>query len=397
MKINVPIIMYHTVGVVEPQWCWHFLTVPWQTFESHVAYLSAQGYTSISLNDLYESSVGKHKLPERSVAFTFDDGYLDNWVYAFPVLKKYGMQGTIFVNPEFVDPAPACRPNLDDFWQGNVLETDLPKLGFLSWAEMRAMESAGVMDIQSHGMTHTWYPSGPKIIDFRHPGDEYIWMDWNSAPESKWNYLCEVKQTQSYYGSPVYEHNKSLAGPRYFDDTALTNHLIEFTKAAGSEFYTNSNWREIFHLEVEKFRASHANTDRYESELEYKKRIEWELGEAQRQISENLGKQVHFLCWPGGGYSTESLVISKNYYKASTIASRDNSAAGIDSDGQLRIRRFGVPCIEYRARVFYPNGRYLYLYLKEFQGSRFHRYVRQFFKLFFMVRFYLKTFTIFVH
>ena len=42
-------------------------------------------------------------IPEKSIVLTFDDGYADIWIYAYPLLKKYGMCGTVFINPDFVD------------------------------------------------------------------------------------------------------------------------------------------------------------------------------------------------------------------------------------------------------------------------------------------------------
>jgi peptidoglycan/xylan/chitin deacetylase (PgdA/CDA1 family) len=373
--------MYHTVGVVEPRWCWHFLTVPWQTFESQVAFLKTQGYETVFLNDLYDHYAGLRALPERSVLFTFDDGYLDNWVYVFPILKKYGMRGTIFVNPEFVDPTPSCRPTLIDYWAGRISESELPKLGFLSWAEMRAMELEGVMDIQSHGMTHTWYPSGPQIVDFRHPGDEYVWMDWNAAPDQKWDYLRDGGKTQCNFGEPVYEHQKSLAARRFLTDSTLAAHLVKYTSTAGSDFFERSDWRDILFGEAERYRTLHSLVERYETDEEYSHRLDWELRESQQLIGDNLGKKVPFLCWPGGGYGADALTISKRYYKSSTISSRDNSAAGINADTYLRIRRIGVPSIEIQGKIIYPGGSYLYHYMKESQGNRFHRLIRQLHKL----------------
>ena len=47
------------------------------------------------------------------------------------------------------------------------------------------MEEEGLVDIQSHSMTHTWYPKSDKIIDFRHPNDPYFWMTWNDNIDEK--------------------------------------------------------------------------------------------------------------------------------------------------------------------------------------------------------------------
>ena len=66
------------------------------------------------------------------------------------------MKGTIFVNPDFVDPGDEVRPNLDDVAAGRCRREDLLVPGFLNWAEMREMERSGVIDIPSHAITPTW-------------------------------------------------------------------------------------------------------------------------------------------------------------------------------------------------------------------------------------------------
>lgn len=381
MAIDIPVIMYHTVGVNEPAWRWHFLTTPWQMFESQLSFLKSKGFQSITLTELYAFRTGQGGLPPKPVLFTFDDGYLDNWVYAAPLLKKYGFSGTIFVNPEFVDPSVVPRPSLKEVWAGTCALQDLPKLGFLSWAEMRELQSSGVMDIQSHAMTHTWYPVNSDIIDFRHPGDEYVWMDWNSAPDRKWAYLTPQEVMPVRFGEPVYENKKSLAGPRYFPDAGLSDYLIAYTAEQGDGFFSRAGWRETLNEVVKTYQIEHQSQERYETSEEYNARLEWELGESQRLIAEKLSKKVEFLCWPGGGYAAEAVQIARRLYKASTLASRDPAVPGFDEEGHLRIKRIGVPCIEKGEQYLYPDGRYLYHTIREFQGSRLHRKIRQCLKL----------------
>lgn len=40
---------------------------------------------------------GGYKLPERALLLTFDDGYIDNYIYAFPILEEFGVQGSFFI------------------------------------------------------------------------------------------------------------------------------------------------------------------------------------------------------------------------------------------------------------------------------------------------------------
>ena len=299
---KLPTIMYHTVGVPDPSWMWNFLTIPFLLFEDHLRWLRKKNFNPIGFIEYYRHVKYGEGLPPNPVFLNFDDGYLDNWVFAYPILKKYGFKGTVFVNPEFVDPVATLRPTLEDVWDGKLSLNDLQTHGFLSWGEMRKMEEGGVMDIQSHAMTHTWYFTGPKIVDFRHPGDQYIWMDWNEKSEMKWDYLREKENAgRQRLGSPVYENGKSLEVRRYFPDRRLAEHLEGFVANKGVGFFENTNWRETLHKVAEDFSARNPLMDHYETDQERHSRLNWELGESKRILESRLSKAVNFLCWPGGG------------------------------------------------------------------------------------------------
>ena len=101
---KIPVIMYHSVGPNNPDWIWHHLITPIKIFEDQIKHLSKKGFNSVTLKELYDYMIYNNKISENPIVLTFDDGYLDNWVYAYPILKKYEMKGTIFVNPDFVFP-----------------------------------------------------------------------------------------------------------------------------------------------------------------------------------------------------------------------------------------------------------------------------------------------------
>jgi peptidoglycan/xylan/chitin deacetylase (PgdA/CDA1 family) len=51
----------------------------------------------LTLDEVIEAIRSGRKLPRNSLAITFDDGYMDNYVYAYPILKKYHFPATIFI------------------------------------------------------------------------------------------------------------------------------------------------------------------------------------------------------------------------------------------------------------------------------------------------------------
>lgn len=73
-----------------------------ENFENQMAFLS-KNYTLLNLNQIYDILHFKKKIPKRAVAITFDDGYRDNYQYAFPILKKYDIPASIFLTTDPID------------------------------------------------------------------------------------------------------------------------------------------------------------------------------------------------------------------------------------------------------------------------------------------------------
>ena len=90
------------------------------------------GFVTISLRDLMlQLSIGQ-ALPEQPVILTFDDGYIDNYTLAFPLLKEYGFTATFFLISGFLD-------------QG--------KPEYISWDHVIEMHEAG-MEFGAHSFDH---------------------------------------------------------------------------------------------------------------------------------------------------------------------------------------------------------------------------------------------------
>ena len=89
--LDVPVIMYHHIEPLPiATLLGHAqLTVDSTIFEDQVKYLLEHKYTPISADDLAKALYGHEKLPEKSVLITIDDGYIDNYSYAFLIAKKY--------------------------------------------------------------------------------------------------------------------------------------------------------------------------------------------------------------------------------------------------------------------------------------------------------------------
>lgn len=95
---QVPVLMYHYITPKE------YNTEPGnksvinlEAFEQGIDYLFEHGYYTATLSELEQYVRGQIALPDKSVVITFDDGYQNNYVYAYPILKKYGYKAAIFV------------------------------------------------------------------------------------------------------------------------------------------------------------------------------------------------------------------------------------------------------------------------------------------------------------
>jgi peptidoglycan/xylan/chitin deacetylase (PgdA/CDA1 family) len=132
--LRVPILMYHyTSAPPADADVYRFdLSVRPREFEAQMEWLAVNDYHPIRLSDLADALLNDSPLPEKPVVLTFDDGYLDNYQNAFPVLKNYHFPGTFFVITQFIE---------DN------------KTGYMSWSQLGEMVRAG-MEIGSHSADH---------------------------------------------------------------------------------------------------------------------------------------------------------------------------------------------------------------------------------------------------
>ncbi len=129
---DVPILMYHQVLPSLPESDpTGELAVTADAFADQVAYLDCAGFTSITVGQLLDALEGNAELPAKPVVLSFDDGWIDQYDNAFPVLKEHGFTASFGVIPGFAD---AGGP-------------------YVSREQMKEMSDAG-MEITSHSASH---------------------------------------------------------------------------------------------------------------------------------------------------------------------------------------------------------------------------------------------------
>lgn len=124
----VPILMYHGVGTESPDG-WGDMLISADLFDKQLAYLKERGYKIVSVEELAERFRTNQSV-DKYVAMTFDDGYVNNYKFAFPLLKKYDAKATFYIIY-------------------NAIGTE----GYMSDLQVYEMLWAG-MNIGSHSMSH---------------------------------------------------------------------------------------------------------------------------------------------------------------------------------------------------------------------------------------------------
>lgn len=328
------VIMLHSVGNHDSNWSRRYLSVSLDHFERLCQYISTENFTTHFLYEWYDYVSRFKKKDPQKIVLTFDDGYLDNWVYVYPMLKKYGLKGTIFINPEFVSKGQILRPNLDDLESRRISNTELETLGFLNWAEIKTMYDSGIIDIQSHSMSHNFYFCSDRIVDIYTGQQKYDWISWILYPDAKPFYMTEDVSKTIPFGYPVFQFDRSLSIKRYLPDNMIVEESVKIH--AGSNTKKDEHLKQLSEI-LKRYPG------RFENENETKTRYTYELVESKRIIEEKLNKRVDFLCWPGGGYNDLSFKIAIDAgYLASTLGTKSKVSHHDKDLKHLRIERFGL-------------------------------------------------------
>lgn len=348
---KIPVLNYHSVSA-RPGWLLNADTISLTParFEEHLRYLKKHRYRTLFVSELHDilSDPDRQSRTGKYVALTFDDGYGDNWIAAFPLLKKYGMKGTFFVTTDFVEPREKVRPNLEDVWAGRSSASELAWEGYLTWREIREMEQSGFARIEAHGEQHTRVFVGNAVLGFNSPKHTNIWDLWNVDRHDKPFWWKQNRSCESLWGSPVYAQAHAMTHRAYLPDSALTVHLVEWVRQRGASFWNDRNWEAELRDEMKTYQAGHPDAGRWETEQEYRERVEMSLRNCRRILESRLGRKVGVLAWPEDEFNetAENIAVKCGY--TVTVSNRHNTmnSRGDDAAKITRVftgsRIFGV-------------------------------------------------------
>lgn len=198
----VPVVMYHHIDKLDEH---NVATIPPERFEKHLQYLREHNFDVLTLDELVDAIKSQTALSRKTVALTFDDGYLDNFTNAFPLLKKYNVPATMYITPDLVG-----QP------------------GYMNWEQLREMQQSGIT-IGSHTRRHQYLPDASpeqwvdEIVNSRRILEEKLGVSINhfSYPVGGFNknikqlvkragYQSAVSTNRGYdrYNKDVFELNR---------------------------------------------------------------------------------------------------------------------------------------------------------------------------------------------
>ncbi len=95
-------LLYHGVGREDTKnWGDLNLLITPETFEEQIKYLHEHGYKIVSVEEV-SKRLRMNENVKKYIAITFDDGYLNNYIHAFPILKKYAATATLYIIPDAI-------------------------------------------------------------------------------------------------------------------------------------------------------------------------------------------------------------------------------------------------------------------------------------------------------
>jgi peptidoglycan/xylan/chitin deacetylase (PgdA/CDA1 family) len=141
MLWHVPILMYHRVtsanGSANARYA-----IPLGRFEWQISWLKEHGYQTVSLTEVADWTEGRGHLPARPIAITFDDGFLDTYQVAIPILDRHQFTATIFLTLDYVG---GCSE-----WDAGTREPVAP---LMSWEQAEELALRGFA-IGAHTRRH---------------------------------------------------------------------------------------------------------------------------------------------------------------------------------------------------------------------------------------------------
>lgn len=134
-KTKLPVLMYHLV-IDDASRVSEFVITP-DMLRADLQYISDNGYTTVVMQDIIDHVQSGAPLPEKPVMITFDDGYYNNYLHAYPLLEEFDMRAVISVIGTEADEYTASGETSQYY-------------SHCTWTQLAEMSDSGVIELQNH-------------------------------------------------------------------------------------------------------------------------------------------------------------------------------------------------------------------------------------------------------
>lgn len=235
----------------------HFHETTPEALEPAFQYLAENNYRTVVSDDVARIVRGDAAPVPRTVMLAFDDAWASLWLVVGPLLKKYNLRAVTYAIPGRMIDAPAVRPSLAD-GPVDAEAADRAEQPFVTWPELRALSTSGLVDVQSHTWSHSMVFCGTEIVGR---------VDASLADEPMLN-----RPRLNRDDPPVFLSGSAVGAPLYARRSRMSDALRVFPDEGG----------------------------RVETAEEQRAAIEYELTAARETLQAQLRARVDHICLPWG-------------------------------------------------------------------------------------------------
>ncbi|BDD12779.1 polysaccharide deacetylase (plasmid) [Fulvitalea axinellae] len=300
----------------------------WRQFDFELRYLK-QFFDIVTLDEVHAYLKGEWKPKRTSVVITFDDGYVDNLVYAYPLLKKHKIKATLFAVASRINQDAdigKMRPTLEDYWNGKVAFSELVEpvtMGeantqffvegkspdFMSVSELNSVKDH--FDVEGHLNVHARSFYEDRILG--------VWDNRNTKSHPKYGvHYSDVNRYGEcpYIGLPVFPSRNNIA----VRQGKLKPEVKDYIQSLGKDFFEKPDYAQTLIKDLENRFPERLD---FETVEEQKQRVDTEMRESKADLERLINQPVRYLSFPFGDHDDISCEIASKYFDLAVTVEKD--------------------------------------------------------------------------
>lgn len=332
---GVPAFLYHQVN--------ESVNITPELFEKHIKILLSKGMTPITISEYIDGISVKNP-----VLITFDDGYYDNYKNLFPILKKYNIKVSIFLNTFYIQDKVKDRKyfEFDKLANLNAIKKYLTtgeasSDQYMSWEEIKEMHDSGLVDFQAHSHKHIAVYKDTKLEGI---------IDANYDDYNDLFHYGNIKE-----GYPLFKKRGEYTIQAINVDRAF----LEMFRQYYLNCLKGKSKKEIIDL-GQKFINNNLKYFYKESVDEFEIRVKSEYSKNISLIEHHLNKKVRFFCWPWGHSSKIASMLLKKLGAEALVSTKKGTnyiVPDLSNIRRIELRKF-TP-LKFKLNLFIARNYFL--------------------------------------